>query len=168
MSKLLALLPLLGWFYLSLFGIIVLYYAAGKFGAYISRLFVLGVIFLMFYLSLQDVKLEYAGYTLAVQNINKPWQRRISDELGDVYQRYYGTFHSMVPSGALVHLYGIDTREFLIARMYMYPASMIEYDFKRPLEPGYAILQKGDLKKISSARILAEKDGRVLVYIGEP
>jgi len=166
-NKLSALFPLLGWFYISLFGIIGVYLVAGKARVYIERLFVIVVVLAMSFLSIQNVSMEYGGYTQAVHNMNKSWQQKVMDEFSGTYNQYYKTFHSIVPSGALIHLYNTDTREFLIARMYLYPASVIEYGFNRPVEDGYAIMNRGDMKKVPGARILAEKDGKVLIVIGD-
>ena len=163
MQKLNALLPLLGWFYISLIIYAALrVFTKGELRKIIDTAFfvVIGVVSL--YNIGMNVRDEIAIVPFSMKSFYVPFEQKIDHEAGDYYGLYYVAFHSHVKRGEIVNLVGVGSREFHYARMYLFPASVVQVD-KLPEAPYVAMVGDNELERLKTAKVRAAFRGRNLI-----
>jgi hypothetical protein len=164
-NKLEALLPLLGWFYLSLSGIFLFLFVRKR--QALESFVISMILFAWMLLSIAGLKQEILLAEQGKPRWTDSWQSKIHQEIGSMYQTYFEVFHPLVPRGALVHLFETSTLEFHVARMYLYPASVIQAGFEREYTPVYAVVGEADANKLQNGEVLARVNGKILMKLGE-
>ncbi len=166
MQKLNALLPLLGWFYISL-----LIYALlrllikGELRKTIDAVFFVGIGLVSIYNIGMNVWDEIALVPFSMKSFYVPFEQKIDHEAGDYYGLYYVSFHPHVQRGEIVNLVGVGSREFHYARMYLFPASVVQVD-KLPEAPYVAVVGDSEVKRLKTAKVRATFRGRNLIEMG--
>ena len=167
MHKLAALVPLLGWFYVTLFGLVVTMAVLPKqWKQLLYKIFFVGFATYALFLSLQAFRDELTLFPLSRKSFFDTFEQKISYESGEYYQMYYHRFRPYIHRGEVVNLLKVSSREYHYARMYLFPASVSQVSAV-PRDSVLVILGEGDLKNLVGAEVLATYGGKSLVKTKE-
>lgn len=125
MHKLEALIPLLGWFYITLFAfVLITWLLRGRF-AWLQKLYylVFGAMALM--LAGQSLLDEAKLFPVTKKTLLSSSEQKIINEDGGFYASYYLDLRPAVSKGVNISLPNVDIREYYYARMYLYPAHIV-------------------------------------------
>lgn len=167
MRKLTALVPLLGWFYFSLFGFALAMIVLPKsWKRLVYRIFFSGFALYALFLSLQAFRDEVLQFPLSQKSFYDTFEQKISYQSGEYYQMYYRAFRPYIHGGESVNLLNVSPREYYYARMYLFPADVAQVS-TIPNDSVLVILGEGDLKNLVGAKVLATYAGKYLVKTKE-
>lgn len=163
MQKFNALLPLLGWFYTSL----IVYALArvvikGELRKLIDAVFFVAIGVASLYNIGLNIREELSFVPFSMLSFYTPFEQKIAHEAGDYYDMYYVVFHPHVKRGEIVNLIGANSREFHYARMYLFPATVVQVD-KLPEAPYIAMVGDDTLKRLKTAKVRTAFHGRNLI-----
>lgn len=163
MQKLNALFPLLGWFYISLFIYALLrVITKGELRKAIDAVFFVAIGIASLYNIGLNIQEELAFIPFSMKNFYTPFEQKIAHEAGDYYDMYYLAFHPYVKRGEIVNLISASSREFHYARMYLFPATVVQVD-KLPEAPYIAMVGDDALKQLKTAKVRTAFHGRNLI-----
>jgi len=166
MHKLSALLPLLGWFYLLLGGYAALRVCTrGKLQSFFDVCMFGFIVVMSAPFIWNSITFETAQYQTSMKSFWVPFEQKIAHEAGEYYDLYYGAFHPHVKQGDVVNILGVSTREYHYARMYMYPAFLLQVD-ALPQGEFTAIVNKENMKMYPHTRVRAQYGGKYLIDVG--
>ena len=172
-AKLMALVPLLGWFYLGVAGIfaLVLIFRITKhvrLGKLIEKYIFVIVGAWMLMLSIQNLNAEFELFPESKKSFKDTAESKIEHEIGGFYTKYYKAFRPYV-SGKLndVNLIGADSKEFHYARMYLYPTVVLEATSTHDGNTRYHIVPENMLGSIENYKEITRADGKVLIETPE-
>ncbi len=167
MHKLAALVPLLGWFYFSLFGFVLAMILLPKsWKRSVYKIFFASFVIYALFLSLQSFRDEVLQFPLSQKSFYDTFEQKISYQAGEYYRMYYRTFRPYVHGGEIVNMLNVSTREFYYARMYLFPADVSQVS-TIPNDSVLAIVGEGDLKHIVGTKVLATYATKSLVKTKE-
>jgi len=165
--KLAALVPLLGWFYFSLLGFMVAMILLPKsWKRLVYKIFFAGFALYALFLSLQGFRDEALQFSVSQRSFYDTFEQKISYQSGEYYHMYYRTFRPRVHRGEIVNLLKVSSREYLYARMYLFPADVSQAD-SIPKDSGLAIVGKGELKGLKGSEVLATYADKYLIRTKE-
>lgn len=126
-NKITALIPLLGWFYLSIIGIFLVSLALGKLFKPVLRLIFFGFALYALFLTGQAFLEEWQQFSQERKYFFAPFEQKNTRDKGNYYQIYYQYFRPQIAKKYQVLNY-VDnsTQEFLFVRMYLYPTVVIQ------------------------------------------
>lgn len=166
MQKFNALLPLLGWFYTSLIVYAVLRMVTkGELRKIIDAVFFVVIGVASLYNIGLNIREELSFIPFSMRSFYTPLEQKIAHEAGDYYDMYYIAFHPYVKRGEIINLIGANSREFHYARMYLFPATVVQVD-KLPDAPYIAMVGDDTLKALKTAKVRTAFHGRNLIEMG--
>lgn len=165
MDKLSALVPLLGWFYLSIPVLILVGFVLRRYFPLFARAFFIATAAYALVIAGQNYMQEFALFPEAKRIVGDPWLSKMEYISGDYYQTYFLGFRPYLKGVKHIRLYEASTREFYYVRMYLYPTGvlLVGRDDKRP---GLAIMGKEDAEAFPNETAIATISGKILMKIG--
>ena len=158
-----ALIPLLGWFYLSLAGFFVaMLLLPKKMKVFVHKIFLLGFGCYALFLSLGFLRDEAAQFQVSLRSFHDTFHQKNIYEAGSYFNLYHDFFRPYVGFGDLVNLLNVPTREFYYARMYLFPAGVMQVQ-EAPSDSVLMIAPLEDAKHIVNAIGIATHSGKVLL-----
>ncbi|MBI5151207.1 MAG: hypothetical protein HZA34_01405 [Candidatus Pacebacteria bacterium] len=162
MHKLLALFPLLGWFYVSIFVFVVFEYMT-KYRFHLIRRIFYGTFGLYaVILSLFNLQAEVQLYAETKKTLFDRFEQKISYESGTYYNTYYRVFRPLVHRGQVVHLLNVSAREYHYARMYLFPSSVVISE-TLPKSPSLAVVNTSTYASLKQVRVLGQSGDKYLI-----
>lgn len=166
MHKLLALIPLLGWFYLSIIFFVMFEYIT-KHKFYVVRKIFYGLFGLYaILLALFNLQAEVKLYAETKKTLFDRFEQKISYETGTYYNTYYRVFRPLVHRGQVVHLLNVSTREYHYARMYLFPATVVISEIL-PQSSYLAVVNTSTYESLKYVRVLGQSGDKYLIQAEE-
>jgi hypothetical protein len=128
MHKLAALLPLLGWFYITIGIFVLVVWILGRRLKWLETVYYFFFALLALIFMARSLFDEFALYNTSKITLNDSFEQKIANEAGGYYQTYYLELRPALGSQAVVTLPNVDVREFYYARMFLYPANVLMSD----------------------------------------
>jgi len=161
------LFPLLGWFYVSLFAVTVgIVYVRNR---SLRQLFFLPFIFS----SIFGIVTSHLNEWSSLPTIWKEWNQssgtKMDNYAGSYRMQYLETFFPVLKKQRIefVSVVGIDPREFLYVRMYLYPILVraIDLPMKDDRLDSFIIVDKSKVDILPAGNVLVESQGKVLLQL---
>ncbi|HAU99242.1 MAG: hypothetical protein UX04_C0001G0063 [Microgenomates group bacterium GW2011_GWF2_45_18] len=163
-EKLVALLPLLGWFYLSLFVIASIAFVFRKYRNIIH----VGVLTITMICSSYLIGLsffeELGLYEESVKSLRDTALSKREHESGSYYHLYHDQIRGSLPASATIQIQGLSTKEMYFARMYAYPVGIDPVATVSSRKGEYALVFNQELHTYPRTRSVAVIDSRTIVY----
>lgn len=166
MNKLQALVPLLGWFYITILVFVVFsWFTRNKFGK-IKNLYYVAFGLCAVFLTVHSLLDESKLYAITKVTLFSPFEQKAANDVGGYYDEYYVGLHPGVSRSDIIYLPDISQREFLYARMYLYPAKALANAV--PTTRALTIIDTAQLSKLSRAyNIVKQSRSKSLVWLEE-
>ncbi len=167
-NKLMLLLPLLGWFYLSILGFVILYYVFPRLRKVTTFVYYTGFSIFAFTVMYASIPLLKPVFIDARKSNSRTVEEKISEQAGSSYKTYFKGFRPEVLKRNIYHVQFLhpSTKEFLYAKMYLYPAGVEDVSQIRNNKGELAIIGESEIKQYWDAKVLSIVDGRALVELG--
>lgn len=167
-AKILALIPLLGWFYLSILGVVLIVGALHLFhkknlAVIIEKIVVLGIACTALILAFGNIRKEWKETQKAWKSFRDSATAKINQEVGGNYRIYYKTLRPLVKNVHDVNLIGADAREYHFARMYLYPTLVLDAQTVNDGNTAYSIVPENLAERLDQYTEIARVDGHVLM-----
>ncbi len=145
MDKVQALLPLLGWFYITVGLFVVFCWITRDRFPELKRLYYGAFGAIAFVFIMQSLVSEVQMFSLSKKTSGLTYKQKMVEESSAYFENYYEKLRPMLTKKDVVYLPNADTREYHYARAFLYPAEVLV----KPVPEGesLAILNTGDLKK---------------------
>jgi len=163
LNKLSALLPLLGWFYLSIFAIVAVRYIFPKIFKKIEWLIWVGFGCWALVLSTRSIADEIKLYKISRETLYLSSEQKIIREIATTYEIYFKAFHQFMERGSHINVVDVSTKELYYARMYLYPAAIenkIDCDTKNSKG---CIIHVSQRNRFLYYRLVGQQDDKVLL-----
>lgn len=162
-----ALLPLLGWFYLSLAGVVA---GFAIFRQKFVRRLLLFPFFGMTIVGIVATNLhDWAAASKTWKEWNQSSRSKMDNYAGTYRAQYLETFYPALKKQEVqfVSVADVDPREFLYVRMYLYPILVRSIDSKKKDQEidRFIIVSKSSLDALPRGEVLAESEGKVLLQL---
>lgn len=167
MFELSRLFPLLGWFYVSLFAVAV--------GIVIVRnrslrqLFFLPFMFISIFGIVASHLNEWSSLPMIWKEWNQSSETKMDNYAGSYRIQYLESFFPVLKKQGIefVSVVGVDPREFLYVRMYLYPILVraVDPQMKDDRLDSFVIVDKSKVDILPVGNVLVESQGKVLLQL---
>lgn len=121
LQKFFSLLALLGWFYISVLGIVVFsWLTKGRLG-FVIKIFYLAFSLYALLIGHRALKEELVFFKEAKEFIGQPYSEKLMRDKGTYYETYYQYFRPRTREIKLLNYLQAPSRELFYARLYLYP-----------------------------------------------
>lgn len=166
MNKLLALIPLLGWFYITVIVFVVFSWVTKRKYGFIKKLYYGVFTALALFLAVGSLLNESKLYEVSKTTLFSPFKQKIANEAGNYYEDYYLGFHPAISRSNLIYISNISQRELFYAKMYLYPGEVLAHAI--PNIRTLVIMDTSQLKGLKrSYTLVRQSQNKSLVQLEE-
>jgi hypothetical protein len=166
MAKVLALLPLLGWFYISLILFIGISLFLPKIWKKMKYAVFGGILIVSTVLFFQQSIDVYKETAFAWKSVFLTNEQKIALQAGDYYKQYHQEIIRAIPANTQrIALYSVPVREYHYARMYLYPFAVENHSEVKDMGAVYLLDTKDYLLRQKTLNLVGRTSDRYLVTL---